>query len=175
MEITSADVRRIMPNLSISSLELYLPPLQAAMQEFDINTELRAAAFLAQLAHESAELRYMQEIASGSAYEGRKDLGNIQPGDGKRYKGRGPIQLTGRANYRKYGELLGIDLETNPFQAIDPIIAFRIAGCFWKTNGLNEFADNSNMVAITKRINGGMTGFNSRMNYYNRAKKVLGI
>lgn len=174
MEITSADLRRIMPHLSISSLELYLPPLQAAMQEFDINTELRAAAFLAQLAHESGELRYMQEIASGSAYEGRKDLGNIYPGDGKRYKGRGPIQLTGRANYREFGELLKVDLEGNPFQAIDPAIAFRIAGCFWKRKGLNELADRGNMVAITKRINGGMTGYNSRMAYYERAKKVLG-
>ena len=71
---------------------------QGVMEKYQITTPLRRAAFLAQLAHESGELKYMEEIASGEAYEGRKELGNTAPGDGKRYKGRGPIQLTGRFN-----------------------------------------------------------------------------
>ncbi len=85
------------------------------MRTFGIlDNSLRLIHFLAQLAHETGNFRYMEEIASGAAYEGRKDLGNTQAGDGKRFKGRGPIQLTGRANHRKYGQQLGIDFENNP-------------------------------------------------------------
>src|SRR5207342_2210749 len=101
----------------------YLPYLNAAMAEAKINTPARKAAFLAQLAHESGELRYMEEIADGSAYEGRRDLGNTHPGDGRRFKGRGPIQLTGRANYERFGELLGVDLVNDPDQAAKPELA----------------------------------------------------
>jgi predicted chitinase len=143
------------------------------MQEFQITSYLREAAFLAQLAHESGELRYMEEIASGAAYEGRKDLGNTQPGDGKRYKGRGPIQLTGRANYQKYGDLLDLDLINNPTMAATPQVGFRIAGQFWQLNGLNPLADQQNFKEITKRINGGYNGLVDRTMYYDRAKRVL--
>jgi len=144
------------------------------MSEFEINTPLREAAFLAQLAHESGELRYMEEIASGSAYEGRHDLGNTEPGDGKRYKGRGPIQLTGRANYKKYGALLDLDLVNNPTIAATPEVGFRIAGAFWNEHDLNELADLGAFKAITKKINGGYNHLKERTEYYERAKKVLG-
>lgn len=171
--VTDDELRQIMPNCAAAKRADYLPYIQQAMQEFQITSYLREAAFLAQLAHESGELRYMEEIASGAAYEGRKDLGNTQPGDGKRYKGRGPIQLTGRANYQKYGDLLGLDLINNPTIAATPQVGFRIAGQFWQLNGLNPLADQQNFKQITKRINGGYNGLDDRTMYYNRAKQVL--
>jgi len=112
--LTDDELRQIMPNCAAAKRADYLPYIQQAMQEFQITSYLREAAFLAQLAHESGELRYMEEIASGAAYEGRRDLGNTQPGDGKRYKGRGPIQLTGRANYAKVGAALSLPLLEHP-------------------------------------------------------------
>ena len=171
--VTDDELRQIMPNCPAAKRADYLPFIQQAMAEFDITSYLRETAFLAQLAHESAELRYMEEIASGAAYEGRKDLGNTQPGDGKRYKGRGPIQLTGRANYTKYGNLLGLDLVNDPIVAATKEVGFRIAGQFWKLNGLNELADQQQFKSITKRINGGYNGLDDRIKYYERAKKVL--
>src|SRR5690242_19019623 len=96
------ELRKLMPHLSLERATQYAPLLSTAMTEQDIINKRRRCAFLSQLAHESVELRYMEEIASGSAYEGRSDLGNTHPGDGKKYKGRGPIQLTGRANYRRF-------------------------------------------------------------------------
>lgn len=173
--LTDDELRQIMPNCPAAKRADYLPFIQQAMQEFGITSYLRETAFLAQLAHESGELRYMEEIASGAAYEGRKDLGNTQPGDGKRYKGRGPIQLTGRANYTKYGQLLGLDLVNNPTVAATKEVGFRIAGQFWKLNGLNELADQQQFKAITKRINGGYNGLDDRIKYYDRAKSVMSI
>jgi len=171
--LTDDEFRQIMPNCPAQKRADYLPYIQQAMQEFEITSYLRETAFLAQLAHESAELRYMEEIASGAAYEGRANLGNTQPGDGKRFKGRGPIQLTGRANYKRYGDLLGLDLINNPTTAATKEVGFRIAGQFWKLNGLNELADQQEFKAITKRINGGYNGLDDRIKYYERAKKVM--
>jgi predicted chitinase len=171
--LTDDQLKQIMPNCSTTKRADYLPYIQRAMAEFDITSFLREAAFLAQLAHESGELRYMEETASGTAYEGRTDLGNTQPGDGQRYKGRGPIQLTGRKNYTKYGQLLGLDLVNNPTTAATKEVGFRIAGQFWKLNGLNELADERNIKEITKRINGGYNGLDDRLKYYLRAKRVL--
>lgn len=171
--LTDDELRQIMPNCAAAKRADYFPFILQAMEEFEITSYLREAAFLAQLAHESGELRYMEEIASGAAYEGRKDLGNTQPGDGKRYKGRGPIQLTGRANYTKYGQLLGLDLVNNPTVAATKEVGFRIAGQFWKLNGLNQLADQQDFKQITKRINGGYNGLDDRTKYYERAKKVL--
>ena len=171
--LTDDELRQIMPNCPAAKRADYLPFIQQAMEEFEITSYLRETTFLAQLAHESAELRYMEEIASGAAYEGRKDLGNTQPGDGKRYKGRGPIQLTGRANYTKYGGLLGLDLVNDPTIAATKEVGFRIAGEYWQLNGLNELADQQQFKAITKRINGGYNGLDDRIKYYGRAKKVM--
>lgn len=171
--VTDDELRQIMPNCPSAKRADYMPFIQQAMTEFEITSYLRETAFLAQLAHESAELRYMEEIASGAAYEGRKDLGNTQPGDGKRFKGRGPIQLTGRANYTKYGGLLGLDLVNDPTIAATKEVGFRIAGQFWKLNGLNELADAQQFKLITKRINGGYNGLDDRIKYYQRAKKVM--
>ena len=172
-DVSLAELHKIMPNLSDAKAKQYLPHLNAAMKEAHIDTPKRQAAFLAQLAHESGEFRYMEEIASGAAYEGRKDLGNTQPGDGVRFKGRGPIQLTGRANYRAAGKALGLDLEHNPKQAATPEVGFRTAAWFWNSRNLNSLADKGDFREITHRVNGGYNGLASREAYYKRALAAL--
>ncbi|GAA4827565.1 hypothetical protein GCM10023232_27370 [Sphingosinicella ginsenosidimutans] len=125
-------------------------------------TPLRFAHFFAQLGHESDGFRAMEEYASGAAYEGRADLGNTQPGDGKRYKGRGPIQITGRANYRDFGRRIGIDLESHPEIAAVPSIGMLTACTYWTVRGLNALADADDVEGITRRINGGLNGLDDR-------------
>ena len=181
--ITDAELRQIMPTLPEAKRDAYLPFLVKAMVNCGISTPLRAAAFLAQIAHESAELRFMQELWGPTAQQKKydppsdvaKSLGNTQPGDGFRYRGRGPIQITGRANYKKYGDLLGVDLVGNPDLAAQPEYAFQTAGLFWRMRGLNELADAEDFTTITKRINGGLTGLAERERYYEVAKKALGL
>lgn len=173
--LTEEQLKKIMPLLSTAKRNLYLPLLNASMEEFHIDTPLRMAAFVAQLSHESAQLRYFEEIASGEAYEGRKDLGNVFPGDGKKFKGRGPIQLTGRMNYRDAGKDLNLELEANPVLAAAPEVGFRTAGWFWKRKALNALADAGEFKAITKKVNGGYNGLEDRIKYYTVAKEVLGI
>lgn len=172
--VSADQLRKVMPNLSPEKAEAMLPHLNKAMKEFGIDTPQRASAFLAQLAHESGELKYFEELASGSAYEGRRDLGNTQSGDGQRFKGRGPIQLTGRANYAAASKALGIDLVNNPELAARPDIGFRIAGWFWQSKGLNNLADQGDFNGITKRVNGGYNGAASRNQYYAKAQAALG-
>ncbi len=172
--VSTAQLRAIIPTLSQARAERLLPYLNKAMVEGGITTPKRKAAFLAQLAHESVGLTAFEEYASGAAYEGRKVLGNIYPGDGVRYKGRGPIQLTGRSNYRAAGRALGIDLEGNPKRAADIDVGFRVAVWFWNSRNLNAYADARNFDTITYRINGGYNGKASRDTYYARARSVLG-
>lgn len=148
--------------------------LNAALDFGAIDSPKRQAAFVAQLAHESGEFRYAEEIASGEAYEGRRDLGNTHPGDGRRYKGRGWIQLTGRANYHAAGTALGLNLEEHPEQAAQTDIAFKVAVFFWNSRGLSKFADAGDFDAITRRINGGLNGKDQRDTYYARALQALG-
>lgn len=171
--ISVDELLKVMPRLRPERAGQLLPHLNAAMVEFQINRPARVAAFLAQLAHESAELRHFEELASGEAYERRVDLGNTQPGDGKRYKGRGPIQLTGRRNYRTAGQSLGLPLEVNPAMAARPEAGFRIAGWYWSSRNLNERADRGDFDGITKAINGGLTGKASRDAYHARALLVF--
>jgi putative chitinase len=171
--VTLEQLMALMPRLNRAVAGMYLRPLNEAMLEAGITTKARRAAFLAQLAHESAELRYMEEIASGEAYEGRVSLGNTQPGDGMRYKGRGPIQLTGRANYRAAGKALGVDLENEPQRAAAPEVSFRVAGWYWASRGLNALADVGDFLTITRRINGGENGLAQREAYHRRALAIL--
>lgn len=179
--LTDAQLQKIMPNLAAAKRALYLPHLNAAMQAYGIDTALRTAAFIAQLAHESGEFRWMEEIWGPTAvqlrYEPPTDLarrlGNAQAGDGKRFKGRGPIQITGRFNYQTYGDLLGIALASDPAKAATPEVAFATAGLYWQHNGLNELADTGQFITITKRINGGTNGLADRLMYHERAQAVL--
>lgn len=179
--LSDVQLRQIMPNLAATKLALYLPALNRAMQTYGVDTMLRTAAFIAQLAHESGEFRWMEEIWGPTDAQRRYEppnglaakLGNTQAGDGKLFKGRGPIQITGRFNYAKYGGLLGTDLIANPALAATPDVAFATAGLYWKTNGLNELADTEQFVTITRRINGGTNGLADRQKYYQTAKAVL--
>jgi predicted chitinase len=181
--LTEVMLRQIMPRIPPALSAACAPRLQRAMEEFGIDTTPRAAAFLAQLAHESSELRCMEEIWGPTPAQRRYEpptrlaarLGNTEPGDGKRFKGRGPIQLTGRANYRRYGRALGVDLVGNPALAATSEVGFRIAGLFWKLNGLNQLADARRFKAITRRINGGFNGLPDRVRFYERAKRCLQV
>src|SRR6185503_368688 len=176
--LTDDELRQIMPNCPAAKRADYLPFIQQAMAEFGITSYLRETAFLAQLAHESAELRYMEEIASGAAYEGRRDLGNTQPGDGKRFKGRGPIQITGRANYKAVGDALGVDFIAHPEWAALPEYGFRTAAWFWTSRGLNALADQGTLDSfkrITRKINGGLNGWGDRVIRWAHAKAALGL
>ena len=140
-----------------------------------MDSGLRLAHFLAQVGHESGGFVYMEEIASGAAYEGRADLGNTQIGDGKRFKGRGPIQLTGRANYREYGQALGIGFEDHPELIAIPSIGLHVACEFWKQRGLNAWADADDALTITRKINGGQNGLPDRLARLTKMKAVIGV
>jgi putative chitinase len=184
--LSAEQLHAIMPDLPQAKSEAFLPFLQAAITEFAIEAPARSAAFLAQVAHESGQFRFMEEIWGPTPAQRRYEppsslatsLGNTQEGDGKRFKGRGPIQITGRANYRRFGDLLGIDLVADPPRAAQPETAFRISGLFWAKNGLNELADLATPEAfqrITRRINGGLNGLVDRERFYAVARRVLGI
>jgi predicted chitinase len=184
--LTPEQLHAIMPALPVSKSAALFPFLTAAIDEFAITTPARTAAFLAQLAHESAQFRFMEEIWGPTAAQRRYEpqsrlaanLGNTETGDGFRFKGRGPIQITGRANYRRFGGLLGLDLVADPASAARPEVAFRIAGLFWSKKGLNELADERTDDAfreITRRINGGFNGLADRQRFYAIARTVLGV
>ncbi|KAK4833133.1 hypothetical protein QYF36_023364 [Acer negundo] len=138
-----------------------------------LDTPLRLAHFMAQVAHESGGFRYMEEIASGRAYEGRKDLGNTVPGDGKRYKGRGPIQLTGRANYRTFGRKVGIDIEQHPEIVAVPSFGLLVGCMYWDDRKINLLADADDVEAVTRKVNGGLNGLADRKAYLAKAKGLL--
>lgn len=144
---------------------------------YQITTPLRIAHFLAQAAHESGGFRWMQEIwgptPAQRKYEGRADLGNTHPGDGRRYAGRGVFQLTGRANYRTVGNRLGLDLENSPELAAEPAISLLIACDYWRSRKINPMADADDITRVTRAINGGINGIEDRMKKLARAKDVL--
>ena len=166
----------VMPRALQAKIDLYFDPLVAGMKKYEITTNLRMAHFISQIAHETASLLYAEEIADGSAYEGRNDLGNIHKGDGKLFKGRGLIQLTGRSNYKSYSEASGKDCIGDPFMvASDPFVAVDVACWYWNKRRINAHADRDDVKAVTKSINGGYNGLDDRMAYLARAKAVLGI
>ncbi|WP_338678903.1 glycoside hydrolase family 19 protein [Janthinobacterium sp. TB1-E2] len=170
--ITLEQLLSIMP-LARLRAAAFLAPLNAAMVEFGITTPARQASFLSQVGHESGQLRYVRELASGQAYEGRADLGNTQRGDGVRFRGRGLLQVTGRANYAACGKALGLDLLAQPELLEQTVNACRSAGWFWQTRGLNALADAGDQERVTRRINGGVNGLAERLALYREARKVL--
>ncbi len=169
-------LQAIMPASKRASL--FLEPLNAAMAEFKIDTPARQAMFLAQVGHESGQLNFLKELASGEAYDTGKlaaRLGNTPEadGDGQRNKGRGLIQITGARNYLLCLMALDVDTINHPELLEQPEFACRSAAWFWWNNGCNELADKRDFLTITKRINGGLNGLEDRQLLLGRANGVL--
>lgn len=158
-----------------------LPAFNDALKKAGCTTVKRAAMFVAQIGHESGGLRWMEEIASGAAYEGRKDLGNTKPGDGKRFKGRGPIQVTGRHNYTKLSQWAcrkGYAQSCDYFVRYPAKLAsdkYGFWGAVWywtEARNMNSYADRGDIVGATRAVNGGLNGLDDRKKRYERALKV---
>ncbi|WP_199290367.1 glycoside hydrolase family 19 protein [Leptolyngbya sp. FACHB-36] len=171
--LTVGQLTAILPDADSTRVAALTPHINRTCIEFDITTPLRQAHFLAQVAHESDRLHALEEYASGEDYEWRDDLGNTQPGDGVRFKGRGLIQITGRANYSQCGAALNVDLIAAPKRLADPDLACRSAGWFWDTRQLNPDADKDDVETVTKVINGGYNGLDDRVQLLQAAKRIL--
>ncbi len=176
MPITVQQLLLILPNAG-QVAGVYVPVLNTAMNRYQIVGSKRVAAFIAQLGHESGQLKYVKEIwgptAAQTRYEGRADLGNTQLGDGSKYRGRGLIQITGRANYKACGDALGLELINHPELLEKPQHACMSAAWFWANKGLSTLADEGKFETITRRINGGVNRLADRQMLYARALKVL--
>ncbi|PIF52353.1 putative chitinase [Pseudomonas sp. 29] len=176
MPITAQQLLQILPNARTQA-GVFVSALNTAMQHYQIVGPERAAAFIAQIGHESGQLCYVREIwgptAAQRGYEGRVDLGNTVPGDGRKYCGRGLIQITGRENYAKCGEALGLDLISHPELLELPQHAAMSAAWFWKQKGLNDLADRNEFITLTRRINGGLNGLADRLALWEKARAVL--
>lgn len=181
--ITDKQLKQIYPFATPANRDKYLPYLNQFMPMYDIDTNERAAAFLAQIGHESGQLHYVEELVSGQAYEGRGNLGNIQPGDGVKFKGRGLMQITGRANYQQLtdqmrGLPLGVDFVDEPHLLKLPTYAVQSACWWWSNRKLNALADadtETSFRQITRIINGGYNGYSDRYKLWQRAKKTISV
>lgn len=202
--LTYEQLHAAMPRVPETLLAEYSGPLNWTFQEFEINTPVRAAPFLAQIGHESLDFRFMEEIwgptevqktyerplvngvpaspiygaPPGTRLPKWQQLGNTEPGDGYRFRGRGPIEVTGRGNYGKAGFKLKLDLLAHPELLLVPINGFRASGLFWHDHGLNELADQGSEEAfreITRKVNGAYTDLDRRRLRWMIAKKALGL
>lgn len=182
VEISTAQLLQVMPTAR-ERAPLFQDYLQETLDRFGISTSpLRVAHFLAQVAHESGELRYLRELWGPTraqlGYEGRLDLGNTEAGDGAKFKGRGLIQITGRANYAKVSQALYGDasiLLDTPALLETKEAACLSAGWFWEANHLNKWADADDLEHVTRRINGGTNGLAYRAGFLAAAKAALGV
>lgn len=151
-----------------------LKDLNDCLNRFQINTPARMRHFLSQTAHESGGLQWLQELASGSAYEGNPDLGNTQPGDGPRYKGAGVIQLTGRYNYQAFADFIHDPKVMEGVDYVSTTYPFSSAGFWWHNNDMNALCDRGVSVeAVTERVNGGTNGLADREAYYQKACQII--
>jgi putative chitinase len=165
-------LRHVCPNLGQADAARIAAGLGEAFHRYGIDTERRAAMAVAQWAHESDRFKTSQEYASGSAYEGRKDLGNTQRGDGVRFKGRGRIMVTGRANYAAMAKALDLDLTGRPELLAESPYSEMASGQWWNDHACNAFCDRDDFVGLTRRINGGVNGLADRQSLYVRAREV---
>lgn len=160
--ITEEILKKIYPSSTLDNRLKYVGYLNQYMDDFEINTIKRKQFFLSQIGHESGQLKYSEEIASGKNYEGRIDLGNTEKGDGIKFKGRGLIQITGRSNYLKLSRAFSINFMVTPELLKYPEYAVKSACWFWKTKGLNEIAETGDFKKATRKINGGYNGLIDR-------------
>ena len=180
MPITALQLQQILPNAG-QSAGVFVPVLNTAMVHYQIVGTKRMAAFIAQIGHESGQFRYVRELGNDqylSKYDTgslAKRLGNTPEadGDGQKYRGRGLIQITGRANYMTCGEALALDLLNQPELLEKPQHACMSAAWYWASKGLNTLSDEGQFDKITQRINGGQNGAADRQALYARALKVL--
>lgn len=169
--LTPDKLLKCFPNASKLKVMLYVEELNRLFPQFHVNTPQRLCMFLAQLGHESGELRYSEELASGKAYEGRLDLGNTQPGDGPRYKGRGLIQLTGKRNYTLASLAMNLPLLEKPELLLEPANAVYVSFWFFENANLWKWCDLNDFETLTKRINGGLNGLAHRLQLLENCKK----
>lgn len=176
MKLSKEVLRVTCPNLK--DVDRIVDVFNQYNDEYAINTPMRIAHFLAQVSIESGEFRYKEELASGKAYEHRADLGNNMPGDGVKYKGRGFIQITGKNNYKRFGDYIKKDLVNNPKLLAETQLAMESAMWFWikgSRENLNTLADFDEYTKIRKRINGGVNGLGAGLKYLGKAKRALGL
>lgn len=159
MTVLSAEAVAAASGCPLVNVELHWPTVYAALEKHGVGGHLTQCAAVATLAVEVPPFKPIPEYASGEAYEGRVDLGNTQPGDGKRFKGRGFIQLTGRGNYRAYGKLLGVDLESRPSTALEPETAAEVFALYFKWKKVSAAAELRDWKAVRRRVNGGLNGW----------------
>lgn len=171
--ITELTLKQIYPFSTSQNRFKYLPYFNKYLNEYEITTLIRLWSYFAQIGHESAQLRYSEEIANGNAYEGRKDLGNVFEGDGIKFKGRGLIQITGRDNYQKLSNAFGIDFIQEPELLQNAEWSVKSSLWFWKIKNLNKIADSEDFELLTRRINGGVNGIKDRLELYERCKKYI--
>lgn len=175
-KITIEFLKKCSPYIALERAKIYAPILDVYIKRFELDyCASRQAMFLAQIIHESGCFRYTKELASGEAYEGRKDLGNIYPGDGVKYKGRGLLQITGRANYQEMSMLLDIDLIARPELLEEPSLAVASACQWWNKRAarLNKMADRGDIEGVTRVINGGLNGIVERAKLYTNINNII--
>ena len=171
--ISEQQLAFIYPESTSKNRLKYLPYFNEYLPDYEIVTPIRLTAYFAQIGHESAQLNYAEEIASGKAYEGREDLGNIYEGDGVKFKGRGLIQITGRFNYELISKTYHVDFISRPEVLASPEWAVKSSMWFWEYNELNTIADSGNFELLTRKINGGLNGYKDRLELYERCKQCF--
>jgi len=187
MILTAEQLAKMLPGMPPQRVSLYIPHLTMYMPVYGIDTAPRIAAFIAQVGEESQDFRFTLERSPGTQYEGRHDLGNTEPGDGPKFKGRGLIQITGRNNYTVLSTAFFNDLRLldDPELLEQPTYAVRSACWYWKDRDLNAICDMpetwtksgphhyTKFQWITVKINGGLNGYAQRLANYQRARAVL--
>jgi putative chitinase len=162
-----------------SRIQSIVNALNDTFEKYSIDSNIRMCHFLAQVLHESGAFRYSSEIWGNTpaqqAYDTRIDLGNTpeHDGDGYKYRGRGWIQLTGKTNYRLFGKEVGLDLLTDPDKVAEEPYDSLAAGWYWNRKDLNSFADQDDILTITKKINGGFNGLDDRKMWHIKARVTL--
>lgn len=181
MKITKEQLKKILQRVGDERLLSLVSSLNLTFEKYEINTPLRVSHFLAQVLHESGGFNFATEIwgntESQLRYDTRTDLGNTpeKDGDGYKYRGRGYIQVTGKANYESVSKALGIDFVANPDLLSKEPYAMLASGWYWDSRNINQWADQDNATVITKKINGGLTGVTDRIKWLAKVKTVLKI